>query len=177
MSQLIRLVELALASLMLGMVVMVFGNVVLRYGFNSGITVSEELSRVFFVWLTFIGAILAMYEGAHLGVTNVVERMTRRGKLISAGICQVLIIACSVMLVWGTWSQHEINATARAPVTALPLIWVFGVGYLTGILITVHAIHRLWRIVTGQVTDEELIEVIEEDSVVPPMQQAPEKKA
>ena len=27
------------------MVVMVFGNVVLRYVFNSGITVSEELSR------------------------------------------------------------------------------------------------------------------------------------
>ena len=177
MSKLIRLVELALAALMLGMVVMVFGNVVLRYGFNSGITVSEELSRVFFVWLTFIGAIVAMHEGAHLGVTNVVERMTRRGKLISAAICQVLIITCSVMLVWGTWSQHDINATTRAPVTGLPLIWVFGVGYLTGALITVHAVHRLWRILTGQVTDEELIEVIEEDSVVPPMQQAEEKKA
>lgn len=177
MSKLIRVVELTLAALMLAMVVMVFGNVVLRYGFNSGITVSEELSRVFFVWLTFIGAILAMHEGAHLGVTNVVERMTRRGKLVSAGICQLLIIVCSVMLVWGTWSQHDINATTRAPVTGLPLIWVFGVGYLTGALIAVHAIHRLWRILTGQVTDEELIEVIEEDSVVPPVQQAEEKKA
>ena len=38
------------------MVVLVFGNVVLRYTVNSGITASEELSRWLFVWLTFMGA-------------------------------------------------------------------------------------------------------------------------
>ena len=53
---------------------------------------------------------------------------------------------------------------------------MFGVGYLTGTLIAVHAVHKLWRILTGQITDEELIEVIEEDSVVPPMS-LNEKKA
>ena len=37
------------------MVVLVFGNVFLRYGFNSGITVSEELSRWLLVWMTFLG--------------------------------------------------------------------------------------------------------------------------
>ena len=45
------------------MVVMVFGNVVLRYAFNSGIAVSEELSRWLFVWMTFLGAIVAL-QGA-----------------------------------------------------------------------------------------------------------------
>jgi TRAP-type C4-dicarboxylate transport system permease small subunit len=49
------------------MVVMVFGNVVLRYGFNSGITVSEELSRWLFVWMTFLGALVALRNHAHLG--------------------------------------------------------------------------------------------------------------
>ncbi|MEO5883317.1 MAG: TRAP transporter small permease subunit, partial [Caldimonas sp.] len=42
------------------MVVLVFGNVVLRYGFNSGITASEELSRFLFVWLTFMGAVVGL---------------------------------------------------------------------------------------------------------------------
>jgi len=176
MNTLFRWIELALAALMFGMVAMVFGNVVLRYGFNSGITVSEELSRVFFVWLTFIGAIVAMRDGAHLGMSNVVERMSRRGKLISAGICQLLIIMCSGMLVWGTWSQHEVNATTHAPVTGLSMIWVFGVGYLTGAFITLHAVHKLWRIVTGQVTDEELIEVAEDEDPVSHVH-AQEKKA
>lgn len=166
MNKLFRLIELALAGLLFLMVMMVFGNVVLRYGFNSGITVSEELSRVFFVWLTFIGAIVAMREGGHLGMSNVVERFSRRGKLISAGICQVLIIVCCGILVWGTWSQHEVNATTRAPVTGMSLIWVFGVGYLTGSFMAVHAAHKLWRILSGQVSDEELIEVAEEEDPV-----------
>ena len=48
-----RLIDLLLAVALAIMVVLVFGNVVLRYGFNSGITTSEELSRWLFVWLTF----------------------------------------------------------------------------------------------------------------------------
>lgn len=46
------------------MVVMVFGNVVLRYAFNSGIAISEEVSRWLFVWITFLGAIVAVRERA-----------------------------------------------------------------------------------------------------------------
>jgi len=55
--RLFRAIDALLATLLLAMVLMVFGNVVLRYAFNSGIVVSEELSRFCFVWLTFIGAI------------------------------------------------------------------------------------------------------------------------
>ncbi|MCK6404311.1 MAG: TRAP transporter small permease, partial [Sphaerotilus natans subsp. sulfidivorans] len=40
-----RLLEAVMALLLAAMVVLVFGNVVLRYVFNSGITISEELSR------------------------------------------------------------------------------------------------------------------------------------
>jgi drug/metabolite transporter (DMT)-like permease len=43
------------------MVVLVFTNVVLRYALNSGIAVSEELSRWLFVWLTFLGGIVALH--------------------------------------------------------------------------------------------------------------------
>ena len=50
-----RFLEWLIALALAVMVVLVFGNVVLRYGFNSGITVSEEVSRWLFVWLTFWG--------------------------------------------------------------------------------------------------------------------------
>ena len=44
-----RLLDGVIAACLAAMVVLVFGNVVLRYGFNSGIAVSEELSRWLFV--------------------------------------------------------------------------------------------------------------------------------
>jgi TRAP-type transport system small permease protein len=42
---------------------------------------------------------------------------------------------------------------------------VFGVGYLTGIAIGVHALHKLWRIASGRITDGELIEIRESEEV------------
>lgn len=158
-------VEAVLAALLLGMVLMVFGNVVLRYAFNSGIVVSEELSRFFFVWLTFIGAIVAMRDGTHLGMDNVVSKLSRRGKLICLSLSQGLILLCCVMLFWGTWRQHEVNATNMAPVTGLSMIWVFGVGYLTSAAIAVHALHTSWRIASGQISDDELIEISESEEM------------
>ena len=55
------------------MVFMVFGNVVMRYAFNSGITVSEELSRWLFLWLIFLGASVAVHEQTHMGSDMVME--------------------------------------------------------------------------------------------------------
>lgn len=63
---LFRPLEFAIVALLVAMVVMVFGNVVLRYGFNSGIVISEEVSRYFFVWLTFIGAVIALIAAIRL---------------------------------------------------------------------------------------------------------------
>jgi TRAP-type C4-dicarboxylate transport system permease small subunit len=158
-------VEALLAALLLGMVLMVFGNVVLRYAFNSGIGVSEEMSRIFFVWLTFVGAIVAMRDGTHLGMDNVVSKLTRRGKLACLTACQLMILLCCCMLFWGTWRQHEINATNTAPVTGMSMIWVFGVGYLTSVAISVHALHRLWRMASGQIRNDELINISEREEL------------
>ncbi len=165
MSRIFRALDLLLAGLLLAMVVMVFGNVVLRYAFNSGITVSEELSRYCLVWLTFAGAIGAMRENAHLGMSNFVERLSRKGRVACAAISQVLIVVCCVLLVWGTASQHEVNATTFAPVTQMSLIWIYGMGYLTGVTIALLALHKLWRILTGAVTDAELIGVAEDEAL------------
>ena len=61
-----KLLEFLVVVALVAMVVMVFGNVVLRYAFNSGILVSEEMSRYCFIWLTYIGAMIAMRERAEL---------------------------------------------------------------------------------------------------------------
>ena len=44
--------EFLIALMLALMVILVFGNVVLRYGFNSGIAISEEVARWLFIWIT-----------------------------------------------------------------------------------------------------------------------------
>ena len=171
---LFKVLEAFLAVCMVAMVIMVFGNVVLRYLFNSGITVSEEMSRIVFIWLVFVGAIVAMREQAHLGIDTLVTRLPRLGKKVCLAISDVLMLMCCGLFFWGTWLQHEVNATNIAPVTGLNMIWVYGMGYVTSIGIGLLIVHKLWRLATGRLTDEELVEVreSEEDAIVQAAQQS-----
>lgn len=151
-----RLMEWALIALLAGMAAMVFLNVVLRYGFNSGLVWSEEMSRYFFVWLTFIGAVLTFAEHGHIGVETLVRRLGRRGRVVCMALSNALILACAGVLLWGTWLQHDINASMTAAVVEMSMIWVFGVGYFTALGLGAIAAVRLWRNLAGRTTDEEL---------------------
>ena len=110
------------------MVVLVFGNVVLRYAFNSGITVSGEVSRWLFVWLTFLGAIVALREHAHLGVDSLVKRLPPAGKKACLVVGQVLMLYVTWLLLVGSWEQTVINWDVAAPASGLSTGLFYGVG-------------------------------------------------
>ena len=75
-----RLLKALIAVCLTCMVVLVLSNVILRYAFNSGITLSEEVSRWLFVYLVFLGAIVALRERGHLGMDSLVSRLSPLGK-------------------------------------------------------------------------------------------------
>ncbi len=165
----VRVVEAVLVLLLAGMVVMVFANVVLRYGFNSGLNISEEMSRYFFVWLTFIGAVLAFRDHAHVGVETFVRLLGPRGRIVCVALTNFIVVICAAVLVWGTWKQHGINASATAPVVGLSMIWVFGVTYVTGILIGLMAFWRMVQALAGRVSAAEMARITGEyDPLEPP---------
>jgi TRAP-type C4-dicarboxylate transport system permease small subunit len=153
---LIRILEGLIVILLAGMAIMVFGNVVLRYGFNSGILVSEEMARYFFVWLTFIGAVVTFRENAHLGVETLVQRFGRGGRLTCMVLSDIIILACMAAFFWGTWRQHPINASMTAPVIGIRMSWIYGIGFFTSLGIGAMVLARLVRVFTGRITDDEI---------------------
>jgi TRAP-type transport system small permease protein len=165
----VRVIEIVLVLLLAGMVVMVFANVVLRYGFNSGLNISEEMSRYFFVWLTFLGAILAFRDHAHVGVETFVRLLGPRGRIVCVALSNLIILICAVVLFWGTWRQHPIFVSMTAPVVGLSMIWVFGVTYVTGATIAAMALVRMLLALTGRVSEAELARITGEyDPQEPP---------
>jgi TRAP-type C4-dicarboxylate transport system permease small subunit len=153
---LIRILEGLIVILLAGMAIMVFGNVVLRYGFNSGILVSEEMARYFFVWLTFIGAVVTFRENAHLGVETLVQRFGRGGRLTCMVLSDIIILACMAAFFWGTWRQHPINASMTAPVIGIRMSWIYGIGFFTSLGIGAMVLARLVRVFAGRITDDEI---------------------
>ena len=151
-----RLLNAILIILLSGMALMVFVNVILRYVANSGIDLSEEMSRYFFVWITFIGAVVAHREHLHLGVETLVAHVGRKARLFLMGVSNLIVLVCSGIFCWGTWVQLPINASMVAPVSGLSMGWVYGIGLFTGGGIFLITLERLFRLVTGRVTDDEI---------------------
>jgi TRAP-type transport system small permease protein len=160
-----RLLELLVVVCLVAMVVMVFGNVVLRYAFNSGITVSEEMSRYCFIWLTYIGAMIAMREGEHLGVDTLVRHLPVTGKKVCLLLSEALMLLCNGLFILGTWKMHDLQVTNVSPVVGISMIWIYGVGYVVGTVMALFNLDVLYRLLTGRLSEDELVQVVEsEDS-------------
>jgi len=159
-----RLLRFFIAACLFVMVVLVFGNVVLRYAFNSGITVSEELSRWLFVWLTFVGAVVALRDHAHLGMDSVVSRLPAWGKKACFIVSNVLMLYCVYLFFRGSWDQTIINLGNMAPATGLSSGWYYySVGVFFSVMAAALLVRNLWQAVTGRIAERDLIQVRESE--------------
>ena len=113
----------ALMGACLGVIsVAVFVNVVLRYGFGSGIVASEELSRLLFVWMVFIGATAAYPAGEHMAFTSLVGLLQNRPGAMGAMtvLIRLCVIGACVMLGWGAWLQVLAGMSTYSVVLGYP---------------------------------------------------------
>lgn len=153
---------LMVASLAL-MVVLVFTNVVLRYAANSGIAVSEELSRWLFVWLTFLGGIVALHEGAHLGTDTLVSRLSVRGKKVCLVLGHLLMLYACWLLFKGALDQVRINWDTTSAAMEVSMAIFYGCGVVFAVSGAVILLNHLWRMLTGQLAEDELIGIRESE--------------
>jgi TRAP-type C4-dicarboxylate transport system permease small subunit len=141
------LLKFIIVACLAAMVIMVFSNVVMRYAFNTGLPVSEELARWCFVWLTFLGSILVLHDRAHLGVDIVIQAL-------KPGLRKFCLIVASLLMIYATWlillgsiDQTLLNIDASAPATGMSQAWFFGVGIIFAISTGIILLHQLYVLV------------------------------
>jgi TRAP-type C4-dicarboxylate transport system permease small subunit len=158
-----RALNVVIALCLAVMVVLVFGNVVMRYGFNSGITLSEELSRWLFVWMTFMGAIVALREHGHLGTDMLLGKLSPRGKKFCLGLSYVLMLWICSLLFSGAYQQTVINWDSTSAVMEVSMAWVYLPGVVFAVLGGLILLTDLLRLLTGKTRDEDLVMVQESE--------------
>ncbi|OYV01237.1 MAG: C4-dicarboxylate ABC transporter permease [Burkholderiales bacterium PBB5] len=160
-----KLLAWLIALCLAAMVVLVFGNVVMRYAFNSGITLSEELARWLFVWLTFLGALIALKENEHLGTDMLVSRVGPRVRRALLLVAQALMFYSCWLLGQGSWAQVRINADVQAPVSGLPVALFYGAGLVFAVGAGAILLWQMLRLLRGQVADDALVMVQESEEL------------
>jgi TRAP-type C4-dicarboxylate transport system permease small subunit len=159
-----KVLSVVIALCLAVMVVLVFGNVVMRYGFNSGITLSEELSRWLFVWMTFMGAVVALREHGHLGTDMLLSRLGPLGKKCCLGLSYLTMLFICWLLFKGAYQQTVINLGSTSAVMEVSMAWVYAPGVVFAVLGALILLTDLFRLLTGQVRDEDLVMVQESES-------------
>ncbi|QRG70771.1 TRAP transporter small permease [Brevibacillus choshinensis] len=151
------------------MAVLVFGNVVLRYLFNSGITWSEEMSRFLFIWLIFLGAIGALKDNEHLGVDMLVKKLSPIMKKVVFAVTNGLVLYVLWLVLDGSWKMTLINMDSKAPATGLPLGYVYGIGIVMSICMALVILTKLYRVLFGRESIDDFIRMkeSEEELLVP----------
>jgi TRAP-type C4-dicarboxylate transport system permease small subunit len=118
----LRLADNLMAACLAVMALAVFINVVLRYGFGTGVAASEELSRLLFVWMVFIGATAAYPLGEHMAFTSLVALLRKRPAAFKAAtlLIRLLVVTACILLGWGAWQQVIVGLGSHSVVLAYP---------------------------------------------------------
>lgn len=103
------------------MFMLIFGNVVLRFLFSTGLTFSDEIARYAFVWSTFLGAAIAMQENAHIGITGIRGRLPARWHPLLDIVVNALMLLIALIVLVGSVEFLIANLGTRAPFTGAPI--------------------------------------------------------
>ena len=106
------------------MSIMVLTNTVLRW-MNTSIIVSEEVSRFLFVWMIFLGGIIAMADDIHIKVDLVTRKLPPSIAKVFAFISNIAMAAMSFILMIGGYITTMLNTRNYAPVTEIPMAIVY----------------------------------------------------
>lgn len=160
------LLKIIMVICMASMLVLVFGNVFLRYAFNTGITVSEEISRWFFVWMVFLGSLVTLREHGHLGVDSLVKRLPVTAKKICLFLTQIIMLYASWLILTGSWQQTILNIGVKAAASGLPKSLFYGIGIVFGSTAIPILLYDMFNLLTGRTKGADLVGVVESDELL-----------
>lgn len=146
------------------MIILVFMNVVLRYFFSTGFEWSEEIARLCFIYLVYLGTIGAMRDNQHLIIDSLLTRIPAFYQKIVYFLVQVGIIWIMTVLTMGSWQLVIQNLNDRWVATQFPIFLVYAIGVVTGISIIIIALVNIYRLIVDRLSVIKLLTVIHDDA-------------
>lgn len=142
-----RFIEYMMALTLALMFSAVFINVVLRYLFGSGIAASEELSRLLFVWLIFMGATLAIGRSSHIGFDLIQRKLPEKLRILCVIISHSFMLYALYLFLEGSWKQYNIGWNINSTVMKYPLAFLYSTGLFASIGMGFYIIRNLILII------------------------------
>lgn len=145
-----NVLEIAVGAMLVAICVIVFVNVFFRYFLHIGLGWSEELARYLQVWMTFLGATVAVKRWAHFQLTIVdqvipgaARRFTRVFAILVVMLLAAIMIKHGIDITRVTWNQ-------ASPVLGWPIGYLYLMAPVSGVLMELYAFRHLVRAWRGE---------------------------
>lgn len=125
-------------GLVITVAVVVLLQVLMRYLFAYPNPWSEEVSRFCFIWVSLLGASLAVENRAHFGFDQVTGKLAPRMKKAVEVGARVVVLTFAILLIGTGVALMDLTMGERSPALNLPVALVYAAAPVSGALMVVH---------------------------------------
>ena len=137
---LVALETWAAGGLLITVSAVVLLQVLMRYLFAYPNPWSEEVSRFCFIWLSLMGASLAVEHRAHFRFDQVTKKLAPRAKRAVEAGARVAVLIFSLLLIGTGIALMNLTVGERSPALNLPVALVYAAAPVSGVLMVVHMV-------------------------------------
>ena len=135
---LVTLETCAAGALVITVCAVVLLQVLMRYLFATPNPWSEELSRFAFIWVSLLGASLAVEHRAHFGFDQVTKKLAPRARRTVERSAWAVVLAFSLVLIATGIALMDLTLGERSPALNLPIALVYAAAPVSGLLMAIH---------------------------------------
>ncbi|MDO8283818.1 MAG: TRAP transporter small permease [Burkholderiaceae bacterium] len=143
--RLYAILRVACFLLMLAMVVVIFTQVIARYAFDNSLSWSEEVGRYIFVWITFLGAVMAVRNRQHVSLDMFVKILPSSFQKIFLIVSYFSMMIFTAVLIFGGFKFVMRGSHQMSSALEIPMHYVYVVLPVGGVLIFSYLIKNFYE--------------------------------
>ncbi len=116
-------VESVTALLVLVEIVVLFSGVTTRYVFHKPLVWSDELASILFLWLSMLGAVVALRRGEHMRMTALVDTLQPAMRAVVDMLATVASLTFLVLVMAPAWEYAHEEAFIVTPALEISNAW------------------------------------------------------
>lgn len=161
MTLLLRIPEFLCASVLALLMIFLVASVTSRYVWDMGLPWSDELARMLFVWIVFIGFAIAVRHRANVGVDYLVMQLSPARRRIAGLFQDVAVLGFAIFFTWQSWITVGFSLMQRMPALEITIAWLHGSSLAAGILMIIYGTANLVDTIKGRIPADHF-EVLQE---------------
>jgi TRAP-type C4-dicarboxylate transport system permease small subunit len=138
-----RLVRHVVVGMVGAMTVIIILQVALRYVFLYSLSWSEEVARYLMIWVSFLGASIALRWGFHIGVEIVVARIPERSRIWINLLAKLAILLFLVFFTIGGFQVAWAVRDQDSPALIFSMAYAYMSAPIGGIFMMIQMLHGL----------------------------------